>query len=395
MRNLRLGDVAKVVSGNSAPQEKGAFDGGTFPFIRTSDVGRVHIGEISDSRDRLPESSVASFRTFPIGTILFPKSGASTFLNHRVITTREAAISSHLAGIIPNQDICLPDFLFHLLATVDARGLLQDQSYPSLSLGQIESIPVVIPPIDEQRKIIAKLNKVVGFIKMEHLALTNESKLAKDLAQAILAKKLMNVEGAHTVPLKEIAELRGRIGWKGLTAKEYVKEGPRFLSVHCLNYGHYVDYRDAFNITQERYDESPEIILQENDILICKDGAGIGKLGMVPALLGPTTINSSLLLIRSSPEVFHEYLYLYLLSPMFQSIVQERLSGSTTPHLYQRDIAELSVLLPPIQTQRMLVEQIWSAFKHQEEIQSLALKKIELFESLRNAFLSKSLVGVA
>ncbi len=392
---MKLGDVAKIASGNSAPQEKGAFDNGTFPFIRTSDVGRIHIGEISDSLDRLPESSVSKFRVFPAGTILFPKSGASTFLNHRVITTREAAISSHLAGIIPNQEICLPDFLFHLLATVDARDLLQDQSYPSLTLGQIENISVVIPPLSEQKAIVEKLNQVVGYIKNEHEALTRETLLAKELAQAILAKKLMNVESAVAVPLKEIAELRGRIGWKGLTAKEYVKEGPRFLSVHSLNYGHYVDYQDAFHITQERYDESPEIILQENDILICKDGAGIGKLGMVPKLLGPTTINSSLLLIRSKPQVFHEYLYFYLLSPMFQSIVQDRLSGSTTPHLYQRDIAELSVLLPPLEKQKSLVAQIWSAFEHQEEIQEIAKQKIELFESLRNAFLSKSLIGAA
>jgi type I restriction enzyme S subunit len=80
---------------------------------------------------------------------------------------------------------------------------------------------------------------------------------------------------------------------------------------------------------------------------------------------------------------------------MFQSIVQDRLSGSTTPHLYQRDIAELSVLLPPLEKQKILVAQIWSAFEHQEEIQVIAKQKIELFESLRNAFLSKSLIGAA
>jgi type I restriction enzyme S subunit len=224
--------------------------------------------------------------------------------------------------------------------------------------------------------------------------MAKEILLAKQLAGSILTAKLKHVAGAKTTTLKEIAALNGRIGWKGLTAKEYVAEGPRFLSVHSLNHGHYVDFGDAFNITQERYDESPEIMLQKDDILICKDG-NIGKVGMVPELLGPTTINSSLLLIRSSPEVFHEYLYFYLLSPMFQSIVQERLSGSTIPHLYQRDIAELTVLLPPLETQRLLVAQIWDAFERQENLLSLAQRKLELLESLRKAFLAKSLVGAA
>ncbi|WP_424984626.1 restriction endonuclease subunit S [Microbulbifer sp. S227A] len=165
------------------------------------------------------------------------------------------------------------------------------------------------------------------------------------------------------IPLGEIAELRSRIGWKGLTAKEYTKSGPRFLSVHSLNYGDYVDFRDAFHISQERYDESPEIMLQQDDILICKDGAGIGKLGVVPEVLEPTTINSSLLLIRPGPKVLPKYLYFCLLSPYFQEIVQSRLEGATTPHLYQRDITTFPVFLPPHEEQQRIVAVLDEAFE--------------------------------
>ena len=101
--------------------------------------------------------------------------------------------------------------------------------------------------------------------------------------------------GWQTKRLGELAELRGRIGWRGLTAKEYTKEGPLFLSVHSLNYGDYVDFRDAFHISEDRFIESPEIMLQPDDVLICKDGAGIGKLGIVGELPDRATINSSLL----------------------------------------------------------------------------------------------------
>ncbi len=69
-------------------------------------------------------------------------------------------------------------------------------------------------------------------------------------------------KGWQTKQLGELAELKGRIGWRGLTAREYTKEGPLFLSVHSLNYGDYVDFRDAFHISEERYVESPEIMLQ-------------------------------------------------------------------------------------------------------------------------------------
>lgn len=155
--------------------------------------------------------------------------------------------------------------------------------------------------------------------------------------------------------LGELAELRGRIGWRGLTAKEYTESGPLFISVHSLNYGDYVDFRDAFHISEERYIESPEIMLQKDDVLICKDGAGIGKVGIVGPLPDRATINSSLLLIRSGASILPKFLYHCLSSPYFQKIVNSRLNGATTPHLYQRDITEFPIVLPPIPEQRRIV----------------------------------------
>jgi type I restriction enzyme S subunit len=117
-----------------------------------------------------------------------------------------------------------------------------------------------------------------------------------------------------------IAQLSGRIGWKGLTAKEYTSEGPLFLSVHSLNYGDYVDFSDAYHISQARYDESPEIMLREHDVLICKDGAGIGKVGIIGELPSQTTINSSFLLVRGKKWLVSKYLYYALILCFAKSV---------------------------------------------------------------------------
>jgi type I restriction enzyme, S subunit len=186
-------------------------------------------------------------------------------------------------------------------------------------------------------------------------------------------------KGWETKQLGELAELKGRIGWRGLTAKEYTKEGPLFLSVHSLNYGDYVDFRDAFHISEERYVESPEIMLEPNDVLICKDGAGIGKLGILGELPDRATINSSLLLIRSGKHILPKYLYRCLTSPYFQDIVQSRLNGATTPHLYQRDITEFPVVLPPLPEQRRIVGILDEAFE------GLATAKANAEKNLQNA----------
>jgi type I restriction enzyme S subunit len=193
--------------------------------------------------------------------------------------------------------------------------------------------------------------------------------------------------------LGELAELRGRIGWRGLTAKEYTKEGPLFLSVHSLNYGENVSFQDAFHISEERYAESPEIMLQPNDVLICKDGAGIGKVGIVGKLPDRTTINSSLLLIRSGKEILPKFLYRCLSSPYFQEIVQSRLNGATTPHLYQRDITEFPIVLPPLVEQQRIVAVLDEAFAGLATAQANAEKNLqnarELFDSYLDAVFTK------
>ena len=80
----KLGNIAVVSSGNSAPQKKELFDNGTYPFIRTSDVGKIRKGFISSCVDYLNVEGIKGLKLYKKGTILFPKSGASTFLNHRV-----------------------------------------------------------------------------------------------------------------------------------------------------------------------------------------------------------------------------------------------------------------------------------------------------------------------
>jgi type I restriction enzyme S subunit len=189
--------------------------------------------------------------------------------------------------------------------------------------------------------------------------------------------------------LGAISELMGRIGWKGLTASEYKKSGPLFLSVYSLNYGDYVNYLQAFHISQERYDESPEIMLQNNDILICKDGAGIGKLGIVKELKEQATVNSSLLVIRCNSMLNFKYIYFFLNSKHFQNIVNSKIMGATTPHLYQRDLVNFNVALPPVEEQNRIVTKIENLItlcdeleqtvqqnqKHNQKLLQVALKE--------------------
>lgn len=193
--------------------------------------------------------------------------------------------------------------------------------------------------------------------------------------------------------LDKLIYIAGRIGWRGLTKDEYTKEGPLFLSVHSLNYGKYVDFKDAYHISEERFLESPEIILQNNDILLCKDGAGIGKIGIIKTLPQKGTVNSSLLIIRGLEIFTPEYLFYLLSGPKLQHIVQSRISGSATPHLFQNDIRKFELLVPPIEEQQLIVDELESKLTICDKIGETISQSLLQAESLRQSILKKAFEG--
>jgi type I restriction enzyme S subunit len=156
--------------------------------------------------------------------------------------------------------------------------------------------------------------------------------------------------------------LKGRIGWKGLSKDEYlVKSEYRIINGYSLKDG-YIDWDIAGYISEDRYEESPEIKLKENDILISKDGT-IGKVGIVRNLVSPTTVASGIFVLRNIIEdkLDTEYLFQYLKSSNFKAFINAvKASGSTIIHLYQRDLAKLEIDVPKFTIQKAISSLLFS-----------------------------------
>jgi type I restriction enzyme S subunit len=186
LKKVKLKEVAIVNAGNSAPQADSLFKDGIYNFYRTSDVGRIHKGFIDDSADKLNDEGIKGLRLFSVGTILFPKSGASTFLNHRVLMKKAGYVSSHLATIKAKNDLLDDMYLYYLLTTIDAKELIQDSSYPSLKTSAIENIELNIPSLEVQRKVVERLDLIFDEISKASAAITENSKKLALLEGAVL-----------------------------------------------------------------------------------------------------------------------------------------------------------------------------------------------------------------
>ncbi|MBP3561450.1 MAG: restriction endonuclease subunit S [Treponema sp.] len=185
----------------------------------------------------------------------------------------------------------------------------------------------------------------------------------------------------------------GRVGWKGLKAEEYTSEGPILLSVYNLNDGDEVSFNKINHITNERYDESPEIMVRKNDILLTKDGAGIGKLGYVNELSEKATINSSLLLIRPGDVANYKFIFYLLSGPALQNIVKERITGSATPHLFQRDIKEFVLPVPSLPEQQEIVRILDTVLEKESRAKEAAQTVIAQIALLKKSILARAFRG--
>ena len=188
---VRLEKVARVFSGSPAPQDKRYFEGGVFPFVRVQDLGRYGITtNLLETAHKVNEKAVKELRLVQAksGTILFPKSGAAILTNTRAILGEDAYIVSHLAGIEPKRDALENLWAFYWLCTVDMAQYIDNPAYPSLRLSKIKQILIPLPPLEEQKRIVAHLQEVQEKIKALKEAQDQTEEKLKRLEQAILNK---------------------------------------------------------------------------------------------------------------------------------------------------------------------------------------------------------------
>lgn len=210
-----------------------------------------------------------------------------------------------------------------------------------------------------------------------------------------------------TVKLGEYLYIKGRIGWKGLKKSEYLLHSDyRIINGEALTAGG-IDWSKAGYITKERYDESPEIMLQEGDILVSKDGT-IGKIGFVTALEVPTTVASGIFVIRNlKPELIDtRFIYNFLRSKSFKDFITMRTEGSVIPHLYQKDFVELDFPLPELFEQKRIVSildvinskiDLNKAINENllQQAQSIFNQKFFSFNGIPDGWHKSSLLGIA
>lgn len=190
-------------------------------------------------------------------------------------------------------------------------------------------------------------------------------------------------------PLGELAIIKARIGWRGLKASEYTNDGPYLVAGKHIKRSKII-WEECDHLSEERYKESPEIQLKPDDLILSKDGT-IGRVAFIENLPGKATINGTMMLIRTFEDLYSKYAYYYLQGNHFQKLIKEKVSGSSIPHLFQRDMNNLYITIPTKQEQQKIAKILTTVDEAIESTVQLLEKTKELKKGLMQQLLTKGI----
>ena len=190
--------------------------------------------------------------------------------------------------------------------------------------------------------------------------------------------------------LKDICYIKGRIGWQGLRKDEFISEGPYLITGINFDRGKII-WNECYHITNERYEQAPEIQLKVGDVLMTKDGT-IGKLLYVDNLPDKASLNSHLFVMRPINDSFiSKYFYYHLQSKKFKKYIDNNKTGSTMPAITQAAMEKYKLILPPLEEQERIASILSIVDERIDNVDALIEKNKELKKGLMQTLLTKGI----
>ena len=164
-------------------------------------------------------------------------------------------------------------------------------------------------------------------------------------------------EGWVWTTLGTVCHIAGRIGFRGYTKADLVKENgaitlsPSNIIDGKMNFSHYT------MISWEKYNESPEIQVNVGDILLVKTGSSYGKAALVDILPLQSTINPQFVVLKHI--LCDSYFLIHLLQSGYaKKLYDAFVLGTAIPTFTQAALNEMLIPLPPLSEQRRIVTAI-------------------------------------
>ena len=387
----KLGQVCKVIAGQSPEGKYYNSNGNGLPFYQgKKEYGEKYIGEPKTWTTKITKEAEASDILMsvraPVGPINF--------------STQKICIGRGLAAIRASE-VVDKDFLFNFLLKheneiVGNAGAV----FNSINKKQIEAIQIPLPPLTEQKRIVAILDKAFTAIAKAKANAEQNLKNAKELFESYLQGVFENKgEGWEERKLGESDLIEIIDGDRG---KNYPKKEDFFDEGYCL-------FMNTKNVRPDGFEFNTTMFVKEakdkamgkgklkrNDVVMTTRGT-IGNLGIFndEVKFDNIRINSGMLIFRPNlKQITSEYLFEVLRSGIIKEQIKKQVSGAAQPQLPIKTLVNFVFPVPKnLKEQQSIVKKLDALSEETKKLEAIYQQKINNLEELKKSILQKAFNG--
>ena len=426
---VRVDDVCNVYAGTGFPRKYQGQKDGRYPFYKVGDISRnvqngFHRLKMCDNY--VEEGIVTKIRgkVLPVDCVVFAKIGEALKLNRRAITTIPCLVDNNAIGVGPKKPHVLnPLYLYYFFLTVKLEDYSRATTVPSVRKTDIEAITIPLPPIPEQRKIVAKIEQLfseldngIAVLKAakRKLKIYRETVLKEAFAGSLtnvwrvneesnlgnsLPEANENIDNVHLVPgwrlakLGEITQINPSFeNWSDFAADGEVQFVPMKLVDEEVNNIYLTETRKLSEVRKGSY-----TYFEDGDVLFAKVTPCMenGKIAIARNLESGIGYGSSEFhVLRCYPEIDNRYLFFFLVQQRFRADAQRAMTGAVgLRRVPKKFLEDYNIPLPPISEQIQIVEEIENRLRACDKVVVDIDHSLSKADALRQSILKKAFEG--
>ena len=329
--------------------------------------------EIEKTPRTITESglSKSSARLIPASSVILSTRAP---IGHLAINTVPMAFNQGCRGLVPKEGL---DHVFLYYFLYANRRILQElgtgTTFKELSASNLKLVPIMLPPLEEQRRIVAVLDEAFEGLARARAQAEANLQDAQELFDSCLGSAfLADAQNWPTVALPEIAENLDRVRVP-ITKKDRMPGDVPYYGASGI-----VDYVADF-------------LFDENLLLVSEDGANLlaRTYPIAFSISGKSWVNNHAHVLRFNDPNTQEYIRLYLNSITLESYV----SGMAQPKLNQAALNRIPIPFPSEPCRATIVERTGSISANTEQLAEAYQTSLSDLDDLRQSILQRAFAG--
>ena len=311
-------------------------------------------------------------------------------IGRTMLLPAKSSVIGTIQYILPKESNSI-HFINYALQSLDLSKYKQGAAIPHIYFRDYGETEIVVPPLEEQKRIVAVLDK--KFAQIETLKTAAEKNLqnAKQLFQAELEKAFSNTSWE-----------KKRLGDCGT-----FKNGMNFAStesgysIHSLGVG---DFKNLYKIENtETLSEislnaapSEEYLLKDGDIVFVRSNGNkelVGRCLLVYPKNIPTTYSGFCIRFRKDFDQLDADFLLHFMKSDKSRKILNRKEGANISNLNQKILGDFEVPLPPLEEQKSIVAHLDSLSEKVHQLEEIYTKQLADCYEIKQAFLQKAFEG--